>query len=257
MTAERIFMPPQPQMYWLLPVVLVVILGVLLVIRRRGRDPATYYADLAWLRGGIYFSLCVLISMVSGVWQTLMQRPWGAVEGAAGGLWLASIGGLVLFAYVAYWRVWAAGTTALDRTRYAGSAVLFGLLWGLAEGQLFLAFWAFAERTGLALLWVGLITYLAIGAFYGPWHRYYWDFYVAPEHNIPEWNARKVIFVHTPNVLLTLSFLALFHDPHTFVALMAFCLVGATWTMRFPAPWDPISRRPIVDTYTNATVDID
>jgi len=254
-TAQPLFTQPQPQGYWLLPVALVVIFAGWLAVRRQGRDPALYYADLAWLRGGIYFSLCVLVSMLSGVWQSLVEAPWGPPAGASLAVWSGSVLLLLLFAYFAYWRIWAAGTTALDRRRYTGSALVFGSLWGFAEGQLFLALWALAERTGLTTLGVGLITYLAIGAFYGPWHRFYWDFYVAPEHNLPEWNVRKVLFVHTPNVCLTLTFLGIFRDPHTFVALMAFCLIGATRAMRFPAPWDRVSRRRIVDSYRRPTLE--
>ncbi len=249
MDTLRLFAAPTPEAMWAVPVFALGALVTALWHRRKGRDLTFYHADLAWLRGGIYFCLCWAVSMLTGVWHTLVTTPWGPGETSSPALWLASVCALVAFAYVAYWRVWASGTTALDRKRYAGSAIVFGLLWGAAEAQLFLSFWALAERSQLGVIWVGLISYLAIGAFYGPWHRFYWDFHVAPEHNIPEWNARKVIFVHTPNVLLTLTFLAYFQDPHTFVAVMAFCLVGATWTMRFPAPGDTVSCRKIVDSY--------
>lgn len=229
----------------LIALTLMVCLAITLIKRRAGRDLSIYYPDLAWLRAGIYFCGCWLISAATGVLPTLMQ----GISPTLGLMWGCALIAMLSFEYIAYYRVWAVGTKTLDRKKYPLAILAFGLLWGLAEGQLFLSFFALAEKLNLGPLWAAVICYFAIGAYYGPWHRFYWDFQVAPEHNIAEWNVKKVVFVHTPNIIFSLAFLVYFKDPLSFIALQCFCLIGACYTMHFPSPRDKISQRPIVDTY--------
>ena len=82
------------------------------------------------------------------------------------------------------------------------------------------------------------VSFLVIATFTGTWHQFFWDIYVAPIHNIPEWNLRKVLFVHTPNLVLSLSLLTLFGSGSIVVAAQVVALVGSSIFMRFPAPTD-------------------
>lgn len=216
----------------------------------RGSQPTEHYhPGLAWLRAAAYFSLCWLLSWVTGVFDVLWDA--GAIQRALQlepGQGVAVV--LILsFEAFAYGYLWSLGTYHNDRKLYPVSVLAFGALWGLSEAQLFLSFWAVAEWVGLNVWWTAISTYVLIGAFYGPWHRFYWDFLVAPEHNITSWNMKKVFLVHTPNVILTLAYLAYFEDAHGFIGFMVLCLILASAHMRFPAPWDQLTRIPIVDTY--------
>ena len=54
--------------------------------------------------------------------------------------------------------------------------------------------------------WLTAVAAFAfIASYQGLWHRFYWDIKVAPPHNIPEWNVRKILFAHGPNLVVTLA----------------------------------------------------
>jgi hypothetical protein len=76
-----------------------------------------------------------------------------------------------------------------------------------------------------------------ISAFLGLWHQFYWDIYVAPEHNILEWNIKKVLLAHIPNIVITLTYLSLYGNSGVFVLCQTFALVASTYFMRFPPFW--------------------
>ena len=82
------------------------------------------------------------------------------------------------------------------------------------------------------------VAFLVIAAFTGTWHQVFWDVYVAPIHNIEEWNLRKVLIVHTPNLILSLSLLTLFGSGVLVVVAQVIALVGSSVKMHFPAPTD-------------------
>ncbi len=82
---------------------------------------------------------------------------------------------------------------------------------------------------------VGL-TFLLLPAFQGGWHSLYWDLKVAPPHNLPEWNLRKVLFCHVPNLLVTLTFYAVSGSAIWFVAFQVISLALSARAMRFPRP---------------------
>lgn len=220
-----------------------------LKIQRARCDLTIYEPKLAWLRAGVYFCLCWVISWGSGVLNTLAASAQPLPQLMVEPIFLICVAAILMFEYIAYYRVWAAGTYHNGRTLYPGWAIGFGILWGVAEAQLFLSFFAIAEALG-ANIWVAAAAmWVGVGIWYGPWHRFYWDFYVAPEHNVLEWNGKKVALVHVPNITITIAYLVYFREPHLFVGFMAFALVGAAWYMRFPAPSDQVSRIKIVDTY--------
>jgi hypothetical protein len=92
-----------------------------------------------------------------------------------------------------------------------------------------LAWLALAER-------ITLPEILLLSAFQGVWHAAYWDVHVAPEHNVPEWNLRKVVLCHVPNLLATLTFYAVSGSAVWFVVLQTVSLVLSATAMRFPRP---------------------
>ena len=203
------------------------------------RVQATYSPRLAWLRGGIYFCTCFLISWQTGVFHVLLRAPLATEDNLQDPAWVAMTAACVVVILIGYGYVWPRGTLAHGRPLRLASVLIFGLLWGFSEAQLFLSFWALAELSGLATVYIALITFVAITAFNGPWHAFYWDIHVAPEHNIVEWNVRKVAFAHTPNLIFTLTYLALYGNVVIFVLLQTFALTASTYFMRFPSPSDP------------------
>jgi hypothetical protein len=216
----------------LLPIVIIA-----LVTKRRNVEG--YDSGLAWLRALMYFCVCLLLSWATGVFTALVNSP--IVTNPAqleNPVWRGALIIILAFQLYAYFRIWPAGTFHLNRPKYVVPAFIFALLWGFCEAQLFLVFWSLIEMTGLDRIWVGILTYFAVGLFYAPWHPKYWDIYVAPEHNIKIWDMKKVIRCHTPNMVLGLVFLGFFESVPIYVAMNTLCLIGSTYYMRFPAPWD-------------------
>jgi hypothetical protein len=52
--------------------------------------------------------------------------------------------GCFVLIIVAYWVIWARWTPIFDRKRYLAPQVIFGLMWGVSIGQIFLVLWHFA-----------------------------------------------------------------------------------------------------------------
>ena len=176
------------------------------------------------------------MSWVTGVLAYLVETPLVSPGQLANPLWLALT--LVCAGVIinSYFFVWPRGTVSHGRPRVIWAQLLFGVVWGISEGQLMLSFWALSEIAGLTGFWAGVSTYLICTVFAGNWHRFYWDIHVAPDHNIREWNLKKVMWAHNPNLILTLVWLGLFGNAGLFVLFQATGLAASTWFMRFP-PW--------------------
>lgn len=203
------------------------VLATGVVVRGRGpsRDGST-----PWWRALGYFSACLLVSWATGVLPALLRLE----HGGGAGFVLATIGCLLVIA-VAYGLIWPIGTYVLDRPRDPVS-LLFGIGWGVCEAQLLLAGYAVVEALGVGRwLTVGL-AFALLSVFQGSWHALYWDRRVAPEHNDPAWNLRKVLLCHVPNLAVTLSHLAVYRSPVWFVAFQTLGLALSAVAMRFPRP---------------------
>lgn len=213
---------------------------VFLVIKlQRGKGQVAGCSPrLAWMRGGIYFTSSFIISILTGVLPALTNKPVVTSENLADPFWwiftLASAGVI----YFAYFYLWPKGTLTHGRELHLPSVLTFGLLWGLSEGQIFLSIWSVLEKFIVNPWFVALTAFLNIGMFKGLWQSQYWDIHVAPEHNIPEWNLKKVLFGHIPNLICTLSYLAVFGNALIFLLLQTAGLMYMTYRMRFPAITD-------------------
>ncbi len=87
-------------------------------------------------------------------------------------------------------------------------------------------------------------TIVALSAFVGLWHAVYWDVHVSPTHNIIEWNIRKVLLAHNPNLILTSIYVTAWENLGLFVLLQAVALLGSTLAMPFPSPRWPHPNDP-------------
>lgn len=216
-----------------------IVLIVLLLAARKEVVPDTYSPRLAWMRAGIFFSACFLISRMSGVLWSLLHEPWFQVQQLSDATWwLATllVSGYVAFAYLYFW---PRGTTDHGRPLHPFHVVVFGVLWGLAQSQLVLSVYVLLQEwLGYRLLLV-LVIVLIYSVFAATWQSRYWDVYVSPAHNIREWNARKVLVAHLPFLVLSLLHLVIFQNAALFVVWQIVALTASTWVMRFPAPGDP------------------
>lgn len=215
---------------------LIVLWSVLFVVLQiRKKEMKGYSPRLAWIRGGIYFTSGFILSILTGVLTALVSKPIatsGQVSNFSWWLFTLLCVGVI---YFAYFYLWPRGTLTHGRELHLPQVLCFGLFWGLGEGQILLSAWAVTEKF-ISNIWLtALVTFLIVGTFKGLWQSQYWDIYVAPEHNIPEWNLKKVLFGHVPNLICTLSYLAVFGNALIFLLLQTAGLMYMTYRMRFPA----------------------
>ncbi len=172
---------------------------------------------------------------------SLIESPFVAPGQLDDPLWLlatALVSVYVVFAYAFYW---PKGTLSHGRPLHPGFVLLFGILWGGCQGQLVLAIFRLIQSAELATIWTVLIMLLVYSTLTALWHSRFWDIHVSPDHNIYEWNARKVLVAHTPFLILAVTHLALFDNAALFVVWQIMALVTSSYVMRFPAPSDPES----------------
>lgn len=215
--------------------VLFAILVILIITLQNQKQKITGYSPhLAWIRAGIYFASCFILSILTGVFQTLISKPIATSENLSNVYWWIFTFICAAVIYIAYFIIWRRGTLTHGRELHKPSVLLFGLLWGLSEGQLMLSVWAIVEKFSSNILVIGLVSFLIISTFKGLWQSQYWDIYVSPKHNIPEWNLKKVLLGHVPNLIFTLTYLAIFGNAFIFLLLQTTGLMICTYYMHFP-----------------------
>lgn len=215
-----------------------VVLVVLRFTRFGGHPWDIYYPRLAWLRAGVFFCCCYLLSYFSGAMELLLQSPIATREQLADRNWWLFTIGVYAFILVAYAGVWARFTVVFDRPRRIGIGIVFGLLWGSSTGQLLLSVWMLVGKLGLPDWGTWLATFLVLGAWQPNWHNIYWDHYVAPEHDTPLTQKIKALGCHIPNLVIGLTHLTLYGNYFVFFSAQLIALLSASIAMRFPAPWD-------------------
>lgn len=208
------------------------------------KPPFRYRASTAWLKGFAFFGVCFMISWSTGVLSATFFTPLTT----SGMDWRFNSFTAACFVVVlvGYWGVWPRGTVTYGRTCTIPWCVLFGVVDGLAEAQLFLSFWAVVELGGLPRWATASIVFLVQGGFKANWDQMVWNVQVAPKHNIQEYNKWKILLVHIPNVLVTFSYFVTYSCAPLYVATQTVALVGSTCAMAFPKP---------TSTYTNPPQD--
>jgi hypothetical protein len=215
---------------------LAVLLGIYLA-RYRHHPWDIYYPKLAWLRAGIYFCCCYLLSWWSGAMELLVARPFATAAQLADSGWQWFTAGVYLFIVVAYAGVWSYFTPVFERRSNRLVSAVFGFLWGSSSGQLFLSVWLLVGRLGLPDWGTWLAAFLILGAYQPNWHNIYWDHYIAPEHDTPMTQKIKALGCHIPNLAIGLTHLTLYENYLVFVSAQVIACVSAALGMRFPAPW--------------------
>jgi len=197
----------------------------------------TYNPLSAWKRAVLYFGVCFVIAYFTGALNMVMTQPLVTTENLKNAQWILFTLLCVAIEMWGYVYFWPRGTLTHGRQLYWGVVLTFGLLWGMSEGLLFLSVFVLASKLIFSKIFAWIITFVVISAFLGLWHQFYWDIYVAPEHNIQEWNGKKVLFAHIPNIVITLIYLSLYGNAGIFVLCQIFALMASTYFMRFPPFW--------------------
>ncbi len=200
----------------------------------RNRQHRHYHPKTAWLRAIIYFCASSTIALFSGVTDAVLQRPLTTQAQLNDPLWWAGAVTCTALIVIAYGYIWAKGTFTDGRPWHPLSTTLFGLMWGLSQAQLFLSFWALIALLPIGQLWVTVFTAITISIYNGNWQHLYWDVHISPPHNYPEWNLRKVLLCHVPNLLITLPFFALYGNVQLYIALQTTALLLSAHRMHFP-----------------------
>jgi hypothetical protein len=221
--------------------VLLVVLVVSYLRMGRGLPWTQYRGGPAWIRAGIYFTICYLLSYASGGLELILTSPVVTQEQLQNPVWIAYTLFAFAFICVAYGYVWVKYTVVFDRPKNTAISALFGFLWGSSSGQLFLAVWLWSQDISAALdfpiqvAWIG--AWALLGAWQPNWHGIYWDHYIAPEHDTPLTQRIKALGCHIPNLVITLTYLALYDNYLIFVGLQILACTFPSIGMRFPAPW--------------------
>ncbi len=191
----------------------------------------------AWTIGFLYFTMCWLVAYQAGAVELLEAGISSSSGEVDSGFWALTSFCLV-GAFVGYWVIWPLGTRTHGRRSRPAAAVTFGVIHGASEGSLYIAFWlVISDRISHP---VGAVaaTVLAIALFNSLWRSFVWDVWVTPEHNDPDWNLRKILFVHLPVLMLVLTHLSLYQDAILFLGFETVALVGSALFMRMPWPTD-------------------
>ncbi len=196
-----------------------------------------YYPKLAWLRAGLYFCSCYLLSYWSGAMELLVASPIATPAQLAETRWQLFTAGYYIFIFVAYAGVWSYFTPVFERRSNRLVSAVFGFLWGSSSGQLFLSIWLLVGRAGMPEWGTWLVTFLILGAYQPNWHNIYWDHYIAPEHDTPMTQKIKALGCHIPNLAIGLTHLAFYDSYVLFVSAQVIACMSAALGMRYPAPW--------------------
>jgi hypothetical protein len=111
-------------------------------------------------------------------------------------------------------------------------------VWGVSAGQVILTVWHLART--LAPAWpdwqIWIATWFIAGSWHWWFHDFYWDLYVAPEHDTPFSIVLKTTLLHIPQTSLCTLHLAVFENVWFLIGWQTIALVAAAIFMRMP-PW--------------------
>ncbi len=218
--------------------ILLIILLTVYLKNYRGLPQNDFNPVVLWIRAGIYFCSCLMLSWVTGTMTKIFQSPFVTQNQLNSPAWIVWTAGCFILVFVAYWIIWARMTLTFNRKRYLITQILFGLIWGICTAQIFLVIWNFCGIFDWPLWVRWIVGYILISVYMGFWQDLYWDVYVVPEHDTPRSIKLKVWTSHVPNMTFSLIYLALYDNQIIFIMLQTLALTGASIFLRFPPFWE-------------------
>ena len=67
----------------------IILLILIFTLQTQKQKTAGYHPRLAWIRGGIYFASCFILSILTGVFSTLISQPIATGENLSNPIWWA------------------------------------------------------------------------------------------------------------------------------------------------------------------------
>ncbi|MEC9375199.1 MAG: hypothetical protein VYA80_02370 [Pseudomonadota bacterium] len=212
--------------------------GIVFFNERAKHDPNVHSPILAWIRAWVYYCIVILLSWVTGALGLVLSQPLIQEGRTNDSSWLIliSICWLITIWGYAYW--WPKGTLTHGRKLYIIPALVHGIFWGLCAGLLYLSMYAIIEQFDLPAVVNAIILILILSVYNTNYQVGWWDIYVSPPHNIRSTNIGKVLFVHQPFMISSLSLLVIYGDMVMYVLLTTFAMSCSSIAMRFPAFWE-------------------
>ena len=225
---------------------LLVALLSLYLIRFRNTDPNVFSPSAAWLRAGIFFCVCFVAAWVTGTQAMIIEAPVVTPAQLEDTGWIAWTLAYLVLIVAGYWGIWARYTIRFERKRDLPAQIPFGVLWGLSVGQYILVIWhtVVTMAPGWPNELIILVTWLSAGSIFAAWMLFYWDLYVAPEHDSMYSITLKTIVVHIPQTLVSVTYVTLYNNFAMLIAMQTIALAGASVAMRMPAFWSGESTPP-------------
>jgi len=140
--------------------VLLLILVIIYWTRFRGHPKEVLNPMVSWTRAWIVFCICFIISWATGTMNKILADPLVTPEQLENPKWIAWTAGCFVLIFVAYWVIWARWTVIFDRKRCLVPQVIFGMVWGVSIGQIFLVFWHFAGIVSFPVWGRWIVAYL-------------------------------------------------------------------------------------------------
>ena len=148
---------------------LVVVSGVSLAVvyntKYRNHPWDIYYPKLAWMRAGMYFCACYVLSYLSGGMELILTRPVFTPEQLQNSNWVIYTAGIAVFMVTAYAGVWSYFTPVFERRKNVLISATFGFLWGTSSGQLFLSVWVLTGHLPLPAWGSAVVAFLVLAAY--------------------------------------------------------------------------------------------
>lgn len=191
----------------------------------------------AWLWATYYFVICLMVAATAGVAPYLINNPLVLPLQLGDPLWYVFALVCLVVVVVTFWVILPRGTLTHERKLSLPSVLLFGILWGVCQGFLFLAVWTVILRLTHSVVWGTVFAFVVIAAFLYVWHRHFWDVFIAPEHIAPGWETRQFVLCYIPMLVVTLAFLGMYSNGLLFVLFQTIALLGASFFMRIQPFW--------------------
>ncbi|MFX1326930.1 MAG: hypothetical protein ACFE91_02140 [Promethearchaeota archaeon] len=225
-------------LYYIICVSIFALVMILVYISKYRGLPINFWKpSVAWTRAFIYFSLCNVISAISGTLEQILKQPLFSIEQIKNPLWIIYCAICFIFIFLAYWVLWSRMTLTFDRKYYLGAEIVFGLIWGFSTGGILLSFYHLWILLRLSTWVLYLLSFLSMGLWQYFIQDYFWDVYVSPEHDTPKSIIIKTLICHIPNIAICLGFLIIWNNYAIFIAFQIFALIASSIFQKFPAPW--------------------